>query len=179
MGTMPTSEVRVRSEVAANSLVLDRGRPGGCDRREESPASGVAAGHLRAARSGRRRAGRQTVGEQPGARDSQVGMLAPTAATRQSERRFSRVRHLRAARLSAAPGYHLVMAGSARLVSEQEFIELLEAAPQATPDDVSKTFDGRRLDSKEAVLAWWAEVEPLIEADRAEDHLPTVEELRG
>lgn len=75
--------------------------------------------------------------------------------------------------------YHLVMAGSARLVSEQEFIELLEAAPRATPDDVSKTFDGRRLDSKEAVLAWWAEVEPLIEADRAEDHLPTVEELRG
>lgn len=75
--------------------------------------------------------------------------------------------------------YHLVMAGSARLVSEQEFIALLEAAPRATPDDVSKTFDGRRLDSKEAVLAWWAEVEPLIEADRAEDHLPTVEELRG
>lgn len=36
-----------------------------------------------------------------------------------------------------------------------------------TPDDVSVTADGRRLDSKEAVLAWWAEVEPAIEAEEA------------
>lgn len=71
------------------------------------------------------------------------------------------------------------MTGNARLVSEQEFIDRLEVAPQATPDDVSRTFDGRRLDSKEAVLAWWAEVEPLIDADRAEGHIPTVGELRG
>ena len=71
------------------------------------------------------------------------------------------------------------MTGNARLVSEQEFLERVEAAPRATPDDVSMTFDGRRLDSKAAVLAWWAEVEPLIEADRAEGHIPTVGELRG
>ena len=75
--------------------------------------------------------------------------------------------------------YHLVMTGNARLVSEQEFIERLESAPRATPDDVSRTFDGRRLDSKAAVLAWWAGVEPLIDADRAEGHIPTVDELRG
>ena len=72
------------------------------------------------------------------------------------------------------------MTGNARLVSEQEFIERLESAPRATPDDVSRTFDdGRRLDSKEAVLAWWTEVEPLIDADRAKGHIPTVAELRG
>lgn len=35
-----------------------------------------------------------------------------------------------------------------------------------TPDDVSVTADGRRLDSKEAVLAWWA-VGPEIEAEEA------------
>ena len=40
-----------------------------------------------------------------------------------------------------------------------EFLERLRAAGPATPDDVSITRDGRRLDSKEAVLAWLAEVE--------------------
>jgi len=36
-----------------------------------------------------------------------------------------------------------------------------------TPDDVSVTADGRNLDSKEAVLAWWAEVGPEVEAEEA------------
>jgi hypothetical protein len=40
-------------------------------------------------------------------------------------------------------------------------------AGRPTPDDVSVTADGRRLDSKEAVLAWWAEVGPEIEAEEA------------
>ncbi len=44
-----------------------------------------------------------------------------------------------------------------------EFIERLRAGGPATPYDVSITMDGRRLDTKEAVLAWLAEVE----ADRA------------
>jgi hypothetical protein len=36
-----------------------------------------------------------------------------------------------------------------------------------TPDDASITTDGRRLDSKESVLAWWAEVGPKVEAEEA------------
>jgi hypothetical protein len=37
----------------------------------------------------------------------------------------------------------------------------------ATPDDVSITTDGRRLDSKESVLAWWAEVGSQVEEEEA------------
>jgi hypothetical protein len=48
-------------------------------------------------------------------------------------------------------------------LTDDEFIERLRAGGPATADDVSITRDGRRLDSKEAVLAWLAEVE----ADRA------------
>ena len=36
-----------------------------------------------------------------------------------------------------------------------------------TADDVSITNDGRRLDSKESVLAWWAEVGPQVEEEEA------------
>lgn len=36
-----------------------------------------------------------------------------------------------------------------------------------TSDDVSVTADGRRLDTKEAVLAWWAEVRTEIEEEEA------------
>jgi len=36
-----------------------------------------------------------------------------------------------------------------------------------TSDDVSVTADGRRLDTKEAVLAWWAEVRMEIEEEEA------------
>lgn len=65
------------------------------------------------------------------------------------------------------------------LISEEEFLARLGAAPPPTPDDASMLFDGRKLDSKEAVLAWLAEVGPLIEADRAAGRIPDVAELRG
>lgn len=45
----------------------------------------------------------------------------------------------------------------------EEFERGLVAPP--TPDDVSITADGRRLDSKAAVLAWWAEVAADVEAE--------------
>jgi hypothetical protein len=48
-------------------------------------------------------------------------------------------------------------------VSADEFVARARAAGAPTGDDVSITRDGRRLDSKQAVLAWLAEVE----ADRA------------
>jgi len=51
------------------------------------------------------------------------------------------------------------MSGDELPLSADEFIERLRAGGPATPDDVSITLDGRRLDSKEAVLAWLAEVE--------------------
>ncbi|MGH2625591.1 MAG: hypothetical protein ACRDHY_02935 [Anaerolineales bacterium] len=44
-----------------------------------------------------------------------------------------------------------------------EFEEGLVTPP--TPDDVSITADGRRLDSKAAVLAWWSEVAADVEAE--------------
>lgn len=64
-------------------------------------------------------------------------------------------------------------------LSGDEFVARLRAAGPPTPDDVSITFDGRRLDSKEAILAWLAEVEPLIEADRLAGRIPDLDELRG
>ncbi|MGH9152867.1 MAG: hypothetical protein ACRD03_10815 [Acidimicrobiales bacterium] len=45
----------------------------------------------------------------------------------------------------------------------EEFRARLRVAGPPTDDDVSITRDGRRLDSREAVLAWLAEVQ----ADRA------------
>ena len=48
-------------------------------------------------------------------------------------------------------------------MSGDEFVARARAAGGPTDDDVSITRDGRRLDSKQAVLAWLAEVE----ADRA------------
>ena len=45
----------------------------------------------------------------------------------------------------------------------EEFLARVRAAAPSTPDDVSIVRDGRRLDSKDAVVAWLAEVE----ADRA------------
>lgn len=44
-------------------------------------------------------------------------------------------------------------------LSSEEFVARVRAAGPATEDDVSITRDGRRLDSKEAVLAWLADVE--------------------
>lgn len=47
----------------------------------------------------------------------------------------------------------------------EEFERGLDAGP--TVDDVSVTVDGRRLDSKSAVLDWWAEVAAEVEAEEA------------
>jgi len=51
------------------------------------------------------------------------------------------------------------MAGKVLPLSAEEFAERVALAPPPTVDDVSITRDGRRLDSKDAVLAWVAEVE--------------------
>jgi hypothetical protein len=48
-------------------------------------------------------------------------------------------------------------------LSSDEFVARVSAAGPPTDDDVSITRDGRRLDSRDAVLAFLAEVE----ADRA------------
>jgi len=55
------------------------------------------------------------------------------------------------------------MAEQALPLSGDEFVARVRAAAPSTPDDVSITRDGRRLDSKQAVLAWLA----AVEADRA------------
>jgi hypothetical protein len=44
-----------------------------------------------------------------------------------------------------------------RELTREEFNEMLRDAPGPTADDVSITSDGRRLDSKEAVIAFFAE----------------------
>ena len=49
--------------------------------------------------------------------------------------------------------------------SLEEFERGLHAGP--TADDVSITVDGRRLDSKTAVLDWWADVAADIGAEEA------------
>ncbi|MDQ6727164.1 MAG: hypothetical protein M3066_13510 [Actinomycetota bacterium] len=49
------------------------------------------------------------------------------------------------------------------VVSGADWVESVHRAGPSTPDDVSVTWDGRRLDSKDKVFAFLAEVE----ADRA------------
>jgi hypothetical protein len=44
-----------------------------------------------------------------------------------------------------------------RVTTIEERIALLEAAPPPTSDDVTILPDGRRLDSREAVMAWLGE----------------------
>ncbi len=61
------------------------------------------------------------------------------------------------------PGTLLAMASDGLPLSADEFLARVLAGAPSTADDVSITLDGRRLDSKEAVLAWLTEVE----ADRA------------
>ena len=51
------------------------------------------------------------------------------------------------------------MAREALPLSGDDFVARARSAAPSTPDDVSITRDGRRLDSKEAVVAWLAEVE--------------------
>lgn len=48
------------------------------------------------------------------------------------------------------------------VVSGAEWVESVRHAGPSTPDDVSVTWDGRRLDTKDKILAFLAE----IEADR-------------
>lgn len=47
-----------------------------------------------------------------------------------------------------------------------EIAEHLRDAPPSTPDDVTITLDGRRIDNKEKALAWVAE----MNAARASEH---------
>jgi hypothetical protein len=52
-----------------------------------------------------------------------------------------------------------------RAKTAEEVIERIRHAAPPTPDDVSILWDGRRLDSREAVMEWLVEVE----AKRAEE----------
>jgi hypothetical protein len=51
-------------------------------------------------------------------------------------------------------------------ITIEELQASLDAADPPTSDDVSITSDGRRLDSKDAVLAWLAEVDDQTAAER-------------
>jgi hypothetical protein len=51
-------------------------------------------------------------------------------------------------------------------MTAEELFERLRHAPPPTDDDVTILWDGRRLDSKEKVLEWLAEVE-LARAEEA------------
>ena len=64
-------------------------------------------------------------------------------------------------------GSLVAMASDALPLSTDEFLARVRAGRPSTADDVSITLDGRRLDSKEAVLAWLADVE----ADRVAGRL--------
>ncbi|MDA8359175.1 MAG: hypothetical protein M0Z95_23385 [Actinomycetota bacterium] len=52
------------------------------------------------------------------------------------------------------------------VMTAEELFERLRHAPPPTDDDVTILWDGRRLDSKEKVLEWLAEVE-LARAEEA------------
>ena len=52
-----------------------------------------------------------------------------------------------------------------RAKTAEEVIERMRHAAPPTPDDVSIVWDGRRLDSREAVMEWLGEVD----AKRAEE----------
>jgi len=45
------------------------------------------------------------------------------------------------------------------VLTAEELIEHVRNAGPPTPDDVTILWDGRRLDSREAVMEWLAEVE--------------------
>jgi hypothetical protein len=61
-------------------------------------------------------------------------------------------------------GYSRAMASQPVMTAEQ-WLEGMRHAPPPTPDDVTILWDGRRLDSREAVMEWLTEVE----AKRAEE----------
>jgi hypothetical protein len=60
--------------------------------------------------------------------------------------------------------YRGVMAAKPVMTAE-ELVERVRRAGPPTPDDVTILWDGRRLDSREAVMQWLAEVD----AKRAEE----------
>jgi hypothetical protein len=45
------------------------------------------------------------------------------------------------------------------VITAEELLERVSHAAPPTPDDVTILWDGRRLDSREAVMEWLAEVE--------------------
>lgn len=53
------------------------------------------------------------------------------------------------------------------VMTAEEWFERMRHAPPPTEDDVSILWDGTRLDSREKVLAWLAEVEAARAAERA------------
>lgn len=71
--------------------------------------------------------------------------------------------------IGLAPPVPEAMAERVLSLSGEEFVARVRAAGPSTADDVSITRDGRRLDSKEAFLAWLAEVEADREAGRRVD----------
>lgn len=54
-------------------------------------------------------------------------------------------------------------------MSAEEWFEGLRHAAPPGPDDVTITLDGRRLDSREAVLGWLAQVGAKTRAGRPKD----------
>ncbi len=58
------------------------------------------------------------------------------------------------------------MAGKVLPITIEELQASLDEADPPTGDDVSITSDGRRLDSKAAVMAWLAEVDDETAAER-------------
>lgn len=54
-------------------------------------------------------------------------------------------------------------------ITVAELQAALDDAEPPTADDVSITLDGRRLDSKDAILQWWAEVEAELAAGEPDD----------
>jgi hypothetical protein len=63
------------------------------------------------------------------------------------------------------PGQYPGRMAAEPVMSAEELFERVRNAPPPTEDDVTILWDGRRLDSKEKVLEWLAEVE----AVRAEE----------
>lgn len=55
------------------------------------------------------------------------------------------------------------MGGKATRVTGKDFVERYRQAGPRTRDDVSITVDGRRLDSREAVLEWLDDIGPVLE----------------
>ena len=46
-----------------------------------------------------------------------------------------------------------------RVFTREQFNEMLRDAPPPSPDDVTITSDGRRLDSKDAAIAFFAQLD--------------------